>query len=107
MDDSRSDQRSRVRDLGLARLRRSTRLSIVGATALAGAFAAAAAHSNPGHKAPAAAARHRTQKTTAQAPLPVTQPPSSDDTTPPPAVAPPPPPPVATTAPPVVSTGAT
>jgi len=35
MDDSRSDQRARARDLGLARLRRSTRLSIVGATAQA------------------------------------------------------------------------
>ena len=107
MADSRSDQRARVRDLGVARLRRSTRLSIVGATALAGAFAGAAAHSNPGHKAPAAAARHRAQKTTVQAPPAVTQAPTPEDATPPPAVAPPPPPPVVTTAPPVATTGAT
>ena len=107
MDDSRSDQRARARDLGLARLRRSTRLSIVGATALAGAFAGAAAHSNPGHKAPAAAARQRTQKATAQASPPVTQAPTPETETPPPATAPAPPPPVVTTAPPVATTGAT
>jgi hypothetical protein len=107
MDESRSDEPSRVRDLGVARLRRSTRLSIVGATALAGAFAGAAAHSNPGHKAPAAAARRRTPKTTALAPAPVMPAPTTDDGTPPPAAAPPPPPPVATTAPPVATTGAT
>lgn len=114
MDELPSDQRAQVRDLGLARLRRSTRLSILGATALAGAFAGAAAHSNPGHKAPAAASGRGTPKTTAQAPPPVTQAPTSDDATPPtddatppPAAAPPPPPPVATTAPPVATTGAT
>jgi hypothetical protein len=107
MNESRSDERSRIRDLGVARLRRSTRLSIVGATALAGAFAGAAAHSNPGHKAPAVAARRRTPKTTALAPAPVTPAPTTDDGTPPPAAAPPPPPPVATTAPPVATTGAT
>jgi hypothetical protein len=103
MDDSRSDQRARARDLGLARLRRSTRLSIVGATALAGAFAGAAAHSNPGHKAPAVAAKQRTSKATA--PVPQVQTPAT--TTLPPAAAQPPPPPVATTVPPVATTGAT
>jgi hypothetical protein len=106
MQESR-DQRARVRDLGLARLRRTTRLSILGATALAGAFAGAAAHSNPGHKAPAAAAKRRTPNAAAQSPAPVTTAPAPDDATAPPVVAPPPPPPVATTAPPVVSTGAT
>lgn len=107
MDDSRSDQRARVRDLGLARLRRSTRLSIVGATALAGAFAGAAAHSNPGHKAPAAAAGRRTPNATAPAPPAVTQVQTPETSTPPPAAVQPPPPPVATTAPPVATTGAT
>jgi hypothetical protein len=106
MDDSRSDQRSRVRDLGLARLRRSTRLSIVGATALAGAFAGAAAHSNPGHKAPAAAANPSTSKATAPASPSVTQAPTPETETPP-AAAPAPPPPVVSTAPPVATTGAT
>ena len=106
MDDSRSDQRARVRDLGLARLRRSTRLSIVGATALAGAFAGAAAHSNPGHKAPAAAANPRTSKVTAPASPPVTQVPTPETETPP-AAAPAPPPPVVSTTPPVATTGAT
>ncbi|HET7758748.1 MAG TPA: hypothetical protein VFK62_02415 [Gaiellaceae bacterium] len=108
MQESR-DPRARVRDLGLARLRRTTRLSILGATALAGAFAGAAAHSNPGHKAPAAAARaaRRRATVTAQPPAPVTQAPTTEESTPTAAPPPPPPPPVATTAPPVASTGAT
>ena len=41
---------ARARDAGLARLRRSTRRLVLGATALAGAFAGLAAHSRPGHK---------------------------------------------------------
>jgi hypothetical protein len=100
MDEARSDQRSRARDLGLARLRRSTRISIVGATALAGAFAGAAAHSNPGHKTPVAAAGRRTSRPAPRAAPPVTQAQAPEAATPPPA-------PVATTAPPVATTGAT
>jgi hypothetical protein len=108
MQESR-DPRARVRDLGLARLRRTTRLSILGATALAGAFAGAAAYSNPGHKAPAAAARaarRRAPTVTAPRPAPAAQVPTTEEPTPA-AAPPPPPPPVAATAPPVASTGAT
>ncbi len=56
MDDFRPDPRARARDAGLARLRRATRFSIFGATALAGAFAGVAAHSSPGHKSRTVAA---------------------------------------------------
>jgi hypothetical protein len=82
MQDFRND--SRARDAGLARLRRTTRVSIVGAAVLAGAFAGVAAHSNSGH---AAAATTPTAKTTtaskhtesgstpAPAPVPTSEPP--------------------------------
>ena len=43
MQDFSPDPRARARDAGLARLRRATRFSIFGATALAGAFAGVAA----------------------------------------------------------------
>jgi hypothetical protein len=59
MQDVRHD--SCARDAGLARLRRTTRVSIFGAAALAGAFAGVAAHANSGH---AAAATRPTAKTT-------------------------------------------
>jgi cytoskeletal protein RodZ len=59
MERPRTESRTRARDAGLARLRRLTRWTIVGATALAGAFAAMAAHSAPGHKTVAAAASAR------------------------------------------------
>ncbi len=54
MERTRIEPRTRARDAGLARLKRATRVTIFGATALAGAFAALAAHSAPGHKAPTA-----------------------------------------------------
>jgi len=47
----RIDSGARARDAGLARLRRATRVTFFGATALAGAIAGLAAHSAPGHKA--------------------------------------------------------
>lgn len=50
-----SGSRVQARDAGLTRLRRATRVTIFGATALAGAFAALAAHSAPGHQAAARA----------------------------------------------------
>lgn len=96
--------RVRARNAGLARLRRATRVTIVGATALAGAFAALAAHSFPGHRTGAAVAARRTTRTQAtqngtesddQAQTQVTA-----STT---AVAPP----AATTAAPIVTSGAT
>lgn len=106
MHDLRPDHRTRARDLGLARLRRATRFSIFGATALAGAFAGVAAHSNPGHKARAAvvpAAKPRAPKTAVQRQAPVTR--SQPATAPAPAPAPPAP--VTTTVAPVATTGAT
>lgn len=51
MESPRTEPRARARDAGVARLRRATRVMIFGATALAGAVAALAAHSAPGHKA--------------------------------------------------------
>jgi len=54
MNHSRHDPRARTRDVGLARLRRVTRVIFFGATALAGAFAGLAANSASGHKASAA-----------------------------------------------------
>jgi hypothetical protein len=51
MERLRTEPRARARDAGIARLKRATRITIFGATALAGAFAALAAHSAPGHKA--------------------------------------------------------
>jgi len=93
------DPRARTRDQGLARLRRTTRFSIAGATALAGAFAGVAAHSNPGHKAPAAAARRRVPTAAAPQVTPVQ---TDEAQTPAPA-----PPPVATPVAPVATTGAT
>ena len=54
MNHSRHDPRARTRDVGLARLRRVTRVTFFGATALAGAFAGLAANSASGHKASAA-----------------------------------------------------
>ena len=53
--DSPANHAHAARDAGLARLRRATRVSILGATALAGAFAGVAAHSSPGHKSRPAA----------------------------------------------------
>ena len=111
MQDFRPDPRARARDHGLARLRRTTRLSIFGATALAGAFAGVVAHSSPGHKARAAAApaaKRRVPKTIVR-PAPVTDDQPST-TTPAPAATPapappPPPPPVTTTVAPVATTG--
>lgn len=108
MQEFRPDPRARTRDLGLARLRRSTRYSIFGATVLAGGFAGLAAHANPGHKAPAAAAaapRSRPAKTTAR-PVQATET-ETPTPAPPPPPAPAAPAPVTTSAPPVVTTGAT
>lgn len=116
-EDFRPDPRARARDHGLARLRRTTRISIFGATALAGAFAGVAAHSSPGHKARAAAApapRRRASKAAVPRPAPVTQatttpaPVNDDQTSTVPASAPappPPPPPVTTSVQPVATTG--
>jgi hypothetical protein len=110
VDDLRGDARSRARDAGLARLRRTTRVTVFGATALAGVFAGVAASSNPGHKAPAAASsRVTTTRRLAPTPRPRAQ---TETTVPAPANAPappppPPPPPVTATAPPVVVSGAT
>jgi hypothetical protein len=91
------------------RLRRATRISILGATALAGAFAAVVAHSSPGHKArPAAtpaASRPVARAVIRHTPAAVTP---SQSQTAVPASAPPPPPapaPVTTSAPPVATTG--
>lgn len=67
MNDSRHEPRARSRDVGLARLRRATRVTVFGATALAGAFAGLAAHSAPGHKARTAAATTTQPTTRAQA----------------------------------------
>lgn len=115
MQEFRPDPRARTRDLGLARLRRTTRYSIFGATVLAGGFAGLAAHANPGHKAPAAAAavpRRRPAKTTVR-PAPAAPVQTTETETPTPAPPPPPAPvapapaPVTTSAPPVVTTGAT
>ena len=109
MDDLRGDARSRARDAGLARLRRTTRVTIFGATALAGVFAGVAASSNPGHKAPTAARVRVTTTRTHVAPTPRRAVPTettvpAQTTAPAP---PPPPPPVTTSAPPVVVSGAT
>ena len=96
MDDSRHEPRTRSRDVGLARLRRATRVTVLGATALAGAFAGLAALSTPGHKAHAAAAtttqaQTQTQvetpaKTQAQTQTPVTTPAPTTTAAPPVAV---------------------
>ena len=102
------EPRARARDHGLARLRRATRFSIFGATALAGAFTGVVAHSNPGHKAPAAAAtKRRTTETTVQRPAPLVPVQPAAAPTPPAAARGPRAPPVTTTAPPVATTGAT
>lgn len=101
MDDSRPDPRTRARDLGLARLRRVTGLSIVGATALAGALAGLAANSNPGHKAGVAAAHASKQPNTVtrrRTPAVPLTPVQTQATAPAPA-------PVTTSAPPVAVTG--
>lgn len=118
MEDFRPDPRARARDAGLARLRRTTRFSIFGATALAGAFAGVAAHSSPGHKshsAAAPAARRRAAKavvrpTPARPATPVRHvaPVQAQATAPAPAPAPAPSPapaPVTTTVAPVATTG--
>jgi len=91
--------RSHARDAALVRLRRSTRVVLFGATALAGAFAGLAAHSVPGHHKTAARTVTRTVRTTTQAA-------TTDDAPATTSVAPaPPPPPVVTQAPPVVASG--
>jgi hypothetical protein len=94
--------RSRARDAALVRLRRSTRVVLFGATALAGAFAGLAAHAAPGHHKAALRTTTRTVRTTTQ--TPTTSAPT-DDQPAPTTVAPPPPPPVVTQAPPVVASG--
>ena len=66
MSDLSHQPRARSRDAGLARLRRATRITFFGATALAGAFAGLAAHSVPGHKARTAAATTARVTTRAQ-----------------------------------------
>jgi hypothetical protein len=92
--------RSQARDAALARLKRSTRAVLFGATALAGAFAGLAAHSVPGHHKSAARTVTRTIRTTTQAAT------TTDDAPATTTVAPaPPPPPVTTQAPPVVASG--
>jgi hypothetical protein len=82
MQDVRHD--SRARDAGLARLRRTTRVSIFGAAALAGAFAGVAAHANSGHaaaattttaKTPTATKHTEPGSTPAPAPVPTSEPP--------------------------------
>jgi hypothetical protein len=98
MDDSRHEPRVRNRDVGLARLRRATRVTLFGATALAGAFAGLAARSTPGHEAGAAAAtttqaQTRTQTETQS----TTQAPAQKQVATPP--------PTTTAAPPVAVTG--
>lgn len=95
MNDSHHERRARSRDDGLARLRRATRVTFFGATALAGAFAGLAAHSVPGHKARAAAATTAQVTTRAQIRTQVeTQAQTQSQVTPP---APTPAPPVAVT----------
>jgi type IV secretory pathway VirB10-like protein len=90
---------SRARDAALARLKRSTRIVLFSAIALAGAFAGLAARSVPGHHKTAARTVTRTVRTTTQAA-------TTDDAPATTSVAPaPPPPPVVTQAPPVVSSG--
>jgi hypothetical protein len=90
-----------ARDAGVARLRRATRFVVLGATALAGAFAGLAAHSAPGHKSRSVAVRTttRTVRTTTQAAT-TTEAPAAPTTT----VTPPP---VTTTVAPVATTGGT
>jgi hypothetical protein len=111
MQDFRQDPRARARDAGLARLRRTTRFSIFGATALAGAFAGVAAHSSPGHKSRAAAAPAATRRTAnasarrvrpARHLAPAQTQAAAPTPAPPPA---PPPAPVTTTVAPVATTG--
>jgi type IV secretory pathway VirB10-like protein len=89
---------SRARDAALARLKRSTRIVLFSAIALAGAFAGLAARSVPGHHKTAARTVTRTVRTT-------TQTPTTDDAPATTAAPAPPPPPVVTQAPPVVSSG--
>jgi hypothetical protein len=111
MQDFRPDPRVRTRDTGLARLRRATRFSIFGATALAGAFAGVAAHSSPGHKSHAVAApaaRRGTAKSAVRRGRPVRHlaPAQTQAATPTPApAAAPPTAPVTTTVAPVATTG--
>ena len=114
MQDFRPDPRARARDAGLARLRRTTRFSIFGATALAGAFAGVAAHSSPGHKSHAVAApapRRKAAKTVIRrtpvshvTPVQPVAPAQTTAPAPPPPPAPPPAP-VTTTVAPVATTG--
>jgi hypothetical protein len=104
VDELRGDARSRARDAGLARLRRTTRVTIFGATALAGVFAGVAASSNPGHKAPAAAGP---RATTTRRLVPAPQPPAQTETAIPSTAPAAPPPPVTTSVPPVAVSGAT
>jgi hypothetical protein len=102
MDDPRQHPRSRARDAGLARLRRATRVVLLGATALAGAFAGLAAHSVPGHKAGSAAARTTTRVRTVRVTTQAQTTTRGTTTT----VAPAPPPaPTTTTVAPVVTSG--
>lgn len=92
MDQPDRNPRARARDEGLARLKRATRVVLLGATALVGAVAGLAAHSFPGHKARAAAVETRTVRETTPAHRQVATTAA---------------PPVVTTAPPVVVSGAT
>jgi hypothetical protein len=109
MQDFSPDPRARARDAGLARLRRATRFSIFGATALAGAFAGVAAHSSPGHKSHAVAApaaKGGTAKSAVRRARPVRHPTPAPEQAQATAPAPAPPPaPVTTTVAPVATTG--
>lgn len=98
-----------AREAGLMRLRRATRVSILGATALAGAFAAVVAHSSPGHKSrPAATPAKRAVRRASIRHQPVVTHTQTEASVPAPApAAPPAPAPVTTSAPPVATTGAT
>lgn len=97
MQNFRPDPRAQARDAGVARLRWATRWSIVGATALAGAFAGVAAHSSPGHKSRRAPVQRATPvRHVAQAQTRTTVPAPTSDTAPAP---------VTTTVAPVATTG--
>jgi hypothetical protein len=98
---------ARARDAGLERLKRTTRVTVVGATALAGGVAALAAHSFPGHKANAATAVSTNRTVRSSKPRQSVQPTApSDEQAPAPAQTPPAAPvPAPTTSPPVATSG--
>jgi cytoskeletal protein RodZ len=105
MEPNRHEPRARLRDAGVTRLKRATRLVVLGATALAGAFAGLAAHSVPGHSKSSSAVRTTTRTvrtTTSQATTT-----SHGTTTPPVATTTTTAPPVTTSVAPVATTGGT